>query len=855
MQCMIALLVFTSMYANAQTKVTGKVIDADTKEPLIGATVQIKGTTTAASAGLDGTFKLNVPSGSGAVLVVSYVSYITKEISLSGKTDLGEISLKSSSNAMNEVIVTGDVAIDRKTPIAVSSIGPVFIEEHVGANDIPELLKGIPGVMTSEQDGGYGDSRVSIRGFSSGDGNVAYTINGIPVNDPESGALYWSDFSGLTDVASSIQVQRGLGASKIIIPSFGGTVNITTRGTDAQPGGFVSQGIGTNNWNKTDVLVSTGLNSNGWAATLQGSRTQGAGFADGMNFLGYNYFFNLSKVISPSQTLSLNLVGANQTHGQRAQGSILNYEQAPQGILWNSYYGIKNGKEYNPYDNFFSEPLLSLNHQWIINDKSSLSTVLYGLWGDGGGGNIGTGTGYSVSNIPRIGNIYSPIDFDAVQKNNAASPDGSAQYFAYDSHDRTNWYGLRSTYRTTLGKYIDLSAGIDLRYYWGTHYQEVTDLLGANYTPYFFTGSPGTGSAQGNINDPNELAVTGSKIYYYNRDYVESGGVFAQAEYSKNDFTAFVTLSGSENADKRTDYFTYLNSDPNRSTPWVNFTTYQAKAGANYNINSQMNLYANVGYLTKPPYFGNVFENFTNQINKAAVNEKLFSYELGYGFKTSTFSAKVDLYRTSYMDKAFASTYADLTTNQIYTANVTGVDEMHQGAEFELRWRPVKEITLGGMLSLGDYYYTKNAGPVNVYDNTHTVVSQVDEIFLKNEKVTDIAQTLAAGFAEVNVVPQLKIGVTYNYYGNYTAYVPFQNYGSAGLHPYILPNYSNWDLNGAYKFKMAGFDAELIGTVNNLLNSKYIQDAGDYNVTGDPSKLSVYYNLERRFTTTLKVRF
>lgn len=856
-QLILALLLGFTLHVNAQsTTIRGKVVDADTKEPLIGATVLVKGTSTAASAGLDGTFKLKVTS-TDATLVISYISYVTKEIPLHGKTEVGEIGLKSSTGAMNEVVVTGDVAVDRKTPIAVSSVGPQFIEEHIGANDIPELLKTVPGVMTTTQGGGYGDSRISIRGFSSrsGNGNVAYTINGIPVNDPETGAVYWSDFAGLTDVATSIQVQRGLGASKIITPSFGGTVNITTRTTDVEKGGFVSEGIGTNGYNKTDILISTGLSSSGWAATFQGSRTQGNGFADGLNFLGYNYFFNLSKQLTPHQTLSLNLIGATQTHGQRQEESIADYQNAPQGIQWNFWDGVKNGKEYNLYNNFYSEPLLSLNHEWIINEKSSLSTVLYALWGDGGGGGLGAASGESLTDLPRVGNYYSPINYDAMQSLNTSNADGSAKYFGYDSHDQTNWYGLRSTYRTRIGDNIDLSAGIDLRDYWGNHYEAVNDLLSADYVQYNFSGNPAQGKASGNINDPTERAVIGSKIDYYNRDYVESGGVFAQAEYSKDNFTAFVTLSGSENAEKRTDFFNYLNSDPQQTTPWVNFTTYQAKAGANYNLNSNMNVYANIGYITKPPYFGSVFENYTNQINKNAVDEKLFSYELGYGYKTSGFSAKVDLYRTSYMDRSFASTYADPATNAIYTTNISGVDELHQGAEVELRWRPIKEITFGGMLSLGDFYYTNNAGPVGVFNSQQQQVSTVKEVFLKNQKVGDIAQTTAAALADFNLMPQLKIGVIYNYYGNYTSYVPFQNYTSANLHPYIIPDFSTWDMNAVYKFKMAGFDAELIGTVNNLLNTKYIQDSEDYSATGQASQVDVYYGLERRFTTTLKIKF
>jgi iron complex outermembrane receptor protein len=841
---------------NAQTRVTGKIVDADTKDPLVGASVIIKGTSKATSSGLDGTFKIDVSGTESPVLVFSYLGYVSKEIPISANTNLGEIDLKSSSTGMREVVINGDIAIDRKTPVAVTTIGTQYIEEHVGAQDIPELLSNVPGVMATAQGGGYGDSRISIRGFSSsgGNGNVAFTINGIPVNDPESGTLYWSDFSGITDVASSIQVQRGLGASKIIIPSFGGTVNITTRSTDMQQGGSVSETIGSDGYNKTAVLISTGLSSSGWAATFQGSRNMGDGFADGLNFLGYNYFFNLSKVLSPNQTLSLNLIGASQTHGQRDVGTVAEYQQAPQGIKWNYYLGVENGKQVNPFNNFFSEPMLSINHDWVINDRSSLSTVLYGLFGDGGGG--GVNGSVSVSNLPRISNFYSPLDFDAVAKTNAASADGSASTYFYDSHDKTAWYGLRSTYKTLIGKYIDLSAGIDLRYYHGTHFQEVTDLLGADYVEFNFSGTPALGSAGGNINNPIYHAVVGDKIYYYNKDYVESGGVFAQAEYSKKDLTAFVTLSGSENADKRVDYFTYLNSDPNQTSPWVNFTTIQAKTGANYNINSEMNIFANIGYLTKPPYFGNVFENFTNQINKSAINEKLFSYELGYGYKISGFSVNLNLYRTSYMDRAFASTYADQATNQLYTANISGVGELHQGAELELKYRPVKEILIGGMLSLGDWYYNSNAGPVTVFNNQHAVVATVPEVDLKGEKVGGAAQTTAAAFADFTVVPQLKIGVTWNFYGNYTSFVPFQNYTSPGIQPYKIPDFSLWSLNGVFKFKMAGFDSELIATVNNLLNTKYISDAEEDGPTfGQPSDAVVYYGLGRIFTTGLKVKF
>ena len=54
-------------------------------------------------------------------------------------------------------------------------------------------------------------------------------INGQPVNDMENGWVYWSNWQGLTDVTSGIQIQRGLGASTLAVPSVGGTISIFTK--------------------------------------------------------------------------------------------------------------------------------------------------------------------------------------------------------------------------------------------------------------------------------------------------------------------------------------------------------------------------------------------------------------------------------------------------------------------------------------------------------------------------------------------------------------------------------------------------------------------------------------------------
>jgi len=115
-------------------------------------------------------------------------------------------------------------------------------------------------------------------------------INGIPVNDMENGAVYWSNWAGLGDVTSAMQVQRGLGASKVAVPSIGGTINVITKSTDAQIGGNVAMSTGNDGYQKYGATLSTGLMDNGFAATVSAAKISGNGYVDGTEFEGINYF-------------------------------------------------------------------------------------------------------------------------------------------------------------------------------------------------------------------------------------------------------------------------------------------------------------------------------------------------------------------------------------------------------------------------------------------------------------------------------------------------------------------------------------------------------------------------------------
>jgi iron complex outermembrane receptor protein len=733
--------------------------------------------------------------------------------------------------------------------VAVSTINAGYIIEKASNQEFPELLKTTPGVYATRQGGGYGDSRINLRGFNSE--NVAVLINGVPVNDMENGRVYWSNWAGLTDVTRAMQVQRGLGASRVAVPSIGGTINIITKTTDAQKGGYIFGGIGNDNYQKTAFSFSTGLTDNDWAVSVQGARITGDGWAEGLQFEGYNYFFNVSKILNEDHTLSLTGFGAPQWHGQRqSMLPITTYLNAPQGIRYNPDWGIRNGQIINIENNFYHKPQFSLNHYWTIDETSELSTAVYVSTGTGGGG------GYSNVDIDlqdfRTGDFYSPIDLDAVVDANVNSIDGHALAFLRASRNDHKWYGVLSTYKKEdIADGFDLLGGLDLRYYKGIHFTEVTDLLGAEYA-----------LDNSNVNAPVKRARVGDKISYYNDGIVLWEGAFVQGEYTSGPLSAFVSLAGSNTSYKRIDYFLYENDDPLQETDFAHFLGYQTKGGANYNLNRTNNIFANIGYFEKAPHFNAVYQNNQNVVNEDAENQKIMSFELGYGFRGENLSGNVNLYRTTWMDRTFTRAIQNRSTGEVYFANILGVDALHQGIEFDLRYEPVKGLFLSGMLSLGDWTWLNNVSGVTVFDEDQNPVQQIPTLYIEGLKVGDAAQNTAFLGMDYRAFESLKFGLTYNFYNNlYASYDPISRTGEnrIGIQPWKVPDYGVLDANVVFDFTIGNLNASVYGNINNVFNEEYVSDAqdGDFDEDGipDAAGVRVYYGIGRTWTTGLRIKF
>ncbi|MDD7915703.1 TonB-dependent receptor [Polaribacter ponticola] len=840
-------LFFVTATVLGQTKITGTIVD-ETNQSLPGASVLEKGTSNGTDTDFDGKFSLKTNSNSGT-LVISFIGYKTKEVTFSSsKTNVGKIQLVEDATLDEVVITATSFAIDRKTPVAVSTIKAADIERKLGTQEFPEVLKSTPGVYATKSGGGFGDGRINLRGFDSE--NVAVMINGVPVNDMENGRVYWSNWAGLSDVTSAMQVQRGLGASKVAVPSIGGTINILSKTSDVEKGGNVIASTGNDGYQKYGFTLSTGLMDNGFASTVSFAKTTGEGYVDGTQFNGFNYFVNFSKEINENHKLSFTTFGSPQRHGQRQNRStIATYRNAESGIRFNPDWGYKNGQVTHIEDNFYHKSQTSLNHYWTMSDVTSLSTAVYVSYGTGGGG----GTAGSNTELfkTRLGGSDQPVDLDNIVEINRANGALGSEAILRASRNDHEWYGVLSTFKTELTDNFNLIAGLDWRTYTGKHFREVTDLLGGQY---FLDDS--------DVNNPNAALKVGDKFSYNNDGNVGWLGFFGQIEYDGDDFNAFVSTSFQNTSYQRVDYFQYAPTSDLRTSDKYNFQGYSIKAGANYILDGQNNVFANIGYFERPANFGAVFTNFDNEeINPDAENQKIFSMELGYGLRGEKFAANVNLYRTEWRDRTFTESIPNQTAGQDdYTANILGVNAIHQGVEVDFTYKPTGNFTLTGMLSLGDWKWDNDILDTPIFDGDQNQVATVD-LLIKDLKVADAAQTTAALGMLYKFWDKTSITVDYNYFAN--LYSDFDILGSANItetgdvkQPSVrpgdtwkAPNYSTFDASLRHGFTLGEFDTTLTARVNNLFNTEYIADALD---ASDPL---VWFGYGRTFSLSAKIKF
>ncbi len=860
-----------SNFAQTGGEIKGIVKDVATGETVVGAIV-IVAEGKVAITDINGNYSIKVDSGSYTVSI-TYVGFEPQKqkIKVGRKSVVLNFALET--KTLNEVEVVADVAKIRETPVAFSTISAKQIQEELSSRDLPMLLNSTPGVYATEQGGGSGDARVTIRGFDQR--NVAVLIDGVPVNDMENGQVYWSNWDGLGDVTRNVQVQRGLGASKLAIASVGGTMNIITKGIDSKKEISIKQEVMSDLIYKTSLGFNTGQLKGGWGITGAFTFKKGDGYVDQTWDKAYSYFLKAQKRIG-KHLISLSGSGAPQKHGQRAtqlpialydsklakslginadsvliNNSYTTLEKGDLGIRYNPHSGELNGNDFNERINYFHKPQINLSDFWSINKKLYLSTIAYASFGKGGGTKLfSPGITDKTTGLIDITSIY---DANAIRIDNAYSTtEHKSNNIIQSSVNNHEWYGILASLNYQIDSNLTAIFGIDGRYYKGVHYKQVYDLLGGDY----YLNSSDQNQPNGLANLSYYKKRKGDKILTNYEGSVMWGGAFAQVEYKKKKWSGFITASISETGYQRKDYYLnkdlvlsdttilqavgygdtlthngvkYTNDSPEARTSQTErkwFLGYTLKGGTNFNINEHQNVFVNLGYLQMAPRFNLVFSS-TNIENKKVKMQKVIAVEGGYGIKYPKFAVNVNAYYTNWKNKPLSEFPTIRISGDDYYYTIDGLDAIHKGIEFDFIYKLFKNLDIEGLASIGDWT-TNSQNEIYLYDiNTDKPYDTIN-FSAKGVHVGDAAQMQFGGSIRYEVIKNLYIKARYTYFAkNYSRFdltnldVAYNTNGSIRYdnrdrESWKMPDYGLFDVFAGYDIKYRKIRFTITGGIINI---------------------------------------
>ncbi len=843
----LALFISVSIFHAQTFDVKGKIVNEKTGAPLAYANIFIRKLKIGTISNLKGEFEFNNLRRGEYRLTVSYLGFKKKTIRFELKKNLTLlIQLRPSLIQLSETIVKGKRAKFRETPVAFSNVNAKEISSDLGARYVTHVLESVPGVYVSNEGGGFGDNRILIRGF--GQTDISVMINGIPINNPENGEIYWTNWADLSDVVDYIQVQRGLSATPYSTSSIGGVVNIVTS-NGFENGNKLNLKLETasDNFRKTSLSFIEPLFNNKLRVKGLLSYADWNGYAAQTWAKMFTYYFSISGKFG-NNFLEVQLLGSPQKHGQRLTPQTISTWQK-YGLRYNADWGYLRGKPLNLRDNVFNKPSITINHIWRASNRVTLTNVLYLSHGKGGG-HVPPWSGFPKNNSGQI-------NFDAVWEVNSHNIDSTfsptlhraikALRFTYHIH---NWLAFRSDLKYSLGN-VNFNFGVDGSLYKAENYSTLGNLLGGDY----YIGS-------GNVNDnPKRMLMQGDKVDYDADSFARTFGGFAQAEFNSKKINAYLNFSLSGTSYDRIDYFNYKITDPRRETGWKNFTAYAIKAGVNFNFNKTSNFFFNIGRFSKAPLSMNVY-NYFNQLYKNVKNERVFSVELGYGLKNNFAQLKLNLFYTYWKDKAMTFVWQAPNDYSFYYMNIYGAKARSQGLELEGNFKFTKIIRLETAFSYDSNIWLNDINAsVRPEGKPQTEIQFVSKV--KNQYVGNYPQINASVslFANKKITKfvTLVLNPVFFFHGKYFAqFDPVDRYYSKErIQSWRAPDFHRFDFHSTLEISTNWFSLkkiDVIFSVFNLFNNHNIIRAYD-GANHDATTAKVWFNRPRWYDLSLTLGF
>lgn len=791
----LAALLLCSWQVYGQNNVFGNVIDEE-GNPLPGASVLILESELGTTTDSDGFFMLRNLAGGEHTIQVDYLGYEgqKKKVSVVAPTSIDFI-LTSTAFDLGRVEVLGTWA-KATTPVTQTNVTRDELEKLNQGQDIPYLLRMTPSLITTSDAGtGIGYTGMRIRGSDPTRINV--TVNGIPINDAESQAVFWVNMPDFASSTDNIQVQRGVGTSTNGAGAFGATVNLQSNGLREKAYGTFSNSFGSFNTRKHNLQLGTGLINDHWAFDGRLSMVQSDGYVDRGAADLKSYYLSGGWYGDKTVVKAITFAGKEVTYqswygtpesritgdeaGMRTHAANNGYSEAQLANLLNS------GRTYNFYlydnqvDNY-QQDHYQLHWTQQFSSEWTWRTALH----------YTRGRGY----------FEQFREDDDFADYNLTCPVIGADTICSGDFIRRRWldndfYGITGNLNYQFGP-LDFTLGGAFHQYEGDHFGEI---IWAEF-------------AQG-------LDIRNR--YYDNVGKKGDFNVFAKAEYQINEK---LRLFGDVQM-RRVDYTTVgIDSDLRAIDIEADYTFFNPKFGARYHFNQKQSLYFNLGVANREPDRNDFVDA---PIGVAPRPERLTDFELGYQYQTKNLVFEANAYYMTYKNQLVLTG----ALNDVGSSLRTNVDQSYRaGIELQGAWDIVENLNWNANLALSQNKINNFTEVVYDYTNDFDII----ETTFSNTDIAFSPNIVAASQLTFHPTRALELALLTKYVG--AQFLDNTSDPGRQIDPYLVN-----DLRLAYRLQPKRMEAINISlTINNLFNEQYSANGYTYNyIFGDKIVENFYY--------------
>jgi iron complex outermembrane receptor protein len=677
---------------------------------------------------------------------------------------------------LDEVVVSA-TRVTNDAPVAYSNLNERQIKEENAARNIPALLNVLPSVVAYTEGGTFiGNTSLRIRGTDANRINI--TLNGMPLNNPESQEVYWVNLPDLSNSLQSIQIQRGVGTSTNGTAAFGASISMQTIGSKSKPYADLSSAYGQYNTLLLSAATGTGILKNGLSVDARYSYVKSDGYIRNGK-VDHKKLYAAISHYSDKQMIRLIYMNGIQHTGITWEG--IDPEMVDTDRRYNpagEYINEKKDTCYydNETDNYYSNIGQLLYTRYLTNELVINANLSY---------NHGYGyyENYKMDRkFKEFGLENQIVDGETYKKSDIIRRKLMMNHL-YSG-------GLNVTYNKNK---IEVTMGGMYNYYDGDHYGH---LLWAKYNQ--------------NIQNGYE--------WYRNEAYKKDMNAYIKAKY---DLIDQVTLFA-EIQDRYIDYrMEGLDDDLLDLTNNNNYNFINPKAGISFSVANYSEIYGSFGISNREPLRADLKESLKGGSSRSITSERLYDYELGYRYTSPLISFNVNLYYMDYKDQLVQTG----RLNDIgYKLQENVPDSYRTGIELSLAYTPAEWLRLDGNLTLSRNKIKNYTAYYTIYDpeTWDPVLPYQQET--KFHKSTDISfSPNTVGSFIVTFKPFEKENFSLSFVNKYVGKMYYDNTSNAENR---LSDYLVTDMISSYTLdiKKAGqMDFQFL--INNLASVKYCANA------------------------------